>query len=95
MRKYLIAFLLNRYLIIFQRYSGFCNMQMRCFMTSSTQHGPHKLPQMRNIIIIITITIIIIIINFYTAISIKFNSALQNIKSYIYEKNYMCRHKKI
>ena len=34
---------------MFQRYSGFCNMQMRCLMTSSTQHRPNKLPQMRNI----------------------------------------------
>ena len=33
---------------------------------------------------IIIIIIIIIIINFSSAISIKFNSALQNIKSYIY-----------
>ena len=32
----------------------------------------------------IIIIIIIIIINFSSAISIKFNSALQNIKSYIY-----------
>ena len=43
-----IAFLLNQYLM-FQRYSGFCNMQMRCLMTSSTQHRPNKLAQMRNI----------------------------------------------
>ena len=37
-----------RYLIMFQRCSGFCNMQMRCLMTSSTPHRPNKLPQMRN-----------------------------------------------
>ena len=34
---------------IFQRYSGFCNMQMRCLMTSSTPHRVNKLPQMSNI----------------------------------------------
>ena len=28
----------------------FFNMQVRCLMTSSTQHRPNKLPQMRNII---------------------------------------------
>ena len=43
------SFLLNQYLITFQRYSGFCNMQMRCLMTSSAQHRPNILPQMRNI----------------------------------------------
>ena len=32
-----------------QRYSGFCNMQMRCLTTSITQHRPTKLLQMRNI----------------------------------------------
>ena len=42
-----IAFLLNQYLI-FQRYSDFWNIQMRCFMTSSTQQRPNKLPQIRN-----------------------------------------------
>ena len=44
-----IAFLLNQYLIMFQKYLGFCNMQMRCLMTSPTQHRPNKLLQMRNI----------------------------------------------
>ena len=34
---------------MFQRCSDFCNMQMRCFMVSSTQHRPNKLPQMTNI----------------------------------------------
>ena len=35
---------------MFQRYPGFSNMQMRCLMTSPTQHRPNiKLPQMRNI----------------------------------------------
>ena len=36
-------------IIMFQRYSGFCNMQMRCLLTSSTPHRPNKLPQIRNI----------------------------------------------
>ena len=36
-------------LTMFQRYLGFCNMQMRCLMTSSTPHRSNKLPQMRNI----------------------------------------------
>ena len=30
-------------------YSGFRNMQIKYLMTSSTQHRPNKLPQMRNI----------------------------------------------
>ena len=48
MRKYSV---LTKSVIMFQRYSGFCNMQMRClsYITSSTQHRPNKLPQMRNI----------------------------------------------
>ena len=37
------------HLIMFQRYSDFRNMQLRCLMTSSTPHRPNKLPQMRNI----------------------------------------------
>ena len=42
--------ILNQYLILFQIYSRFCNMQMKCLMTSSTQHRPNKLPQMKNIL---------------------------------------------
>ena len=32
-----------------EKYSGFCNMQMRCLMTSVTRRRPNKLPQVRNI----------------------------------------------
>ena len=33
----------SQYVIMFQRYSDFCNMQMRFLMTSSTQNRPNKL----------------------------------------------------
>ena len=42
---------------MFQRYSGFYNMRMRCLMTSSTPHIPIKRPQIRNLSSNITVHI--------------------------------------